>query len=64
MELLAIITYSIYANDTTIYSCLNIKPDQFNKGKLTADLKSDLQSVVNWGKQWLVKFNTSKVALF
>lgn len=40
---------------TTVYSCL-----QFDKVKLEADLQNDLQSVVNWGKEWLVNFNISK----
>lgn len=41
---------SICDDDTTIYSCHNGKSDRFNKVKLAADLKNDIQSV-NWGKE-------------
>lgn len=34
-----------------------------NKVKLATDLKNDFQSVVIWGKKWLVNFNTSKLYL-
>lgn len=54
----------IYVDGKTIYSCLNVKFDRFYKIKLTADIRNDLQSVVNWYKKWLVNVNTSKTKMF
>lgn len=51
---------SIYAENTTIYLCLNSKSDRFNKVKLAAELKSYLQSVANW----LINFNTTQTKPF
>lgn len=45
---------------TTIYSCLE---NQLGMVKLSADLKSDQQSDVNWGKYWLVNLYASKMKL-
>lgn len=55
---------SIYIDDTAIYSCLNGKFDRFDTVKLTADLKNDLQFVVNWGRKCTANFNASKTKLF
>ncbi len=53
----------IYADDTTIYSCLKNKSSVADKTNLAVRLEMDLQSVVNWGKNWLVNFNASKTKL-
>lgn len=45
-----------------IYSCFNSKPD-FDKLKLVVYLKNNTQSVVKWGKTWLVNFNAPKMEL-
>lgn len=42
---------------------LNGKSDLFDKVKLAAEVKNELQPVVNWGKKWLLNFNTSKTKL-
>ncbi|CAE1157727.1 unnamed protein product [Acanthosepion pharaonis] len=53
----------IYADDTTIYSCLKNKSSLADKTHLAVRLEKDLQSIVNWGKIWLVNFNASKTKL-
>lgn len=42
--------HDIYVDDTTIYSCLSIKSDQFAMVELAADVKNNTQSFLNWGK--------------
>ncbi|CAE1315900.1 unnamed protein product [Acanthosepion pharaonis] len=53
----------IYADDTPIYSCLKNKSSLADKTHLTVRLEKDLQSIVNWGMNWLVNFNFSKTKL-
>lgn len=47
--------FGIYSDDTTIYTCLVRKSDQFVKVKSASGLKkkNELHSVVNWGKERL-----------
>ena len=54
---------AIYADDTTIYSCLGKTNDLFDKIESAAELEVDLRTVVEWGKEWLVTFNASKTKL-
>ena len=54
---------AIYADDSTLYSCLNKTDDLFDMVELAANLEYDLRSTVEWGKKWLVSFNTSKTKL-
>ena len=54
---------AIYADDTTVYSCLGKTNDVFNKVEMAAELKVDLRTVVEWGDKWLVTFNPSKTKL-
>ena len=53
----------IFADDTTIYSCLSKSHTVFEKVELAADLESDLRTVTEWGDKWLVSFNSSKTKL-
>jgi len=53
----------IFADDTTIYSCLGKSHTVFDKVELAADLESDLRTVTEWGDKWLVTFNSSKTKL-
>lgn len=41
----------MYANETTIYSCVNDKSDWFELIKMAAEPKNDRQAVVNWDKK-------------
>ena len=54
---------AIYADDSTLYSCLDKTDDLFDMVELAANLEYDLRSTVEWGKKWLVSFNTSKTKL-
>ena len=49
-----------YADDTTVYSCLDKTNDVFDKVEMAAKLEVDLRTVVEWGDKWLVTFNSSK----
>ena len=40
---------AIYADDTTIYSCLGKTNDHFDKVELAAELEVDLRTVAEWG---------------
>ena len=53
----------IYADDTTLYSGLNFNGTPFEQLEYAADLEVDLASVVEWGKSWLVSFNSKKTQL-
>ena len=50
----------VYADDTTVYGHTSKHYDVLN---LATDLSSDLNRTVQWGKEWLVSFNTSKTKL-
>lgn len=50
---------NIYEDDPTIYRCTSKNLDDQN---LAADLFSDLAQVVQWGKDWFVKFKTKLMA--
>ena len=50
----------IYADDTTLYRCTSSDVDD---PTASADLSSDLEQVVQWGKDWFVTFNASKTKL-
>ena len=54
---------AIYADDTTVYSCLGKTNDVFDKVEMAAELEVDLRTVVEWGDKWLVTFNSSKTKL-
>ena len=51
---------ALFADDTTIYSCLDKKPTLSDCLEEAFDLEKDLTSATAWGSQWLVNFNTDK----
>ena len=51
---------NIYADDTSLYRCTSSDVDDHTAA---ADLSSDLEQVVQWGKDWFVTFNASKTKL-
>ena len=55
----------IYADDTTLYSCLDEPTDnrEFDRVEMAANLQYDLRTVVEWGEKWLVSFNSKKTQL-
>lgn len=60
----------IYADDTTIYSCLDescfdelSKDLAFERTEMAGNLQYDLKTVVEWGQKWLVSFNAKKTQL-
>ena len=53
----------IYADDTTLYSSLSHKSSNHVRSQMAKSLESDLSSIVEWGKRWLVIFNVSKTQL-
>ena len=54
---------AIYADDSTLYSCLGKSAKLFDKVEMAADLEYDLRSIVEWGKKWQVTFNSTKTKL-
>ena len=53
----------IYADDTTLYSSLNHKSQNSQRLDLTKNLENDLTLITDWGKKWLVTFNSTKTKL-
>ena len=53
----------IYADDSTLCSYCDQASDLWQQLELTYELKSDLQDTVDWGRRWLVDFNTGKTQL-
>ena len=54
---------AIYADDTTPYSKCDWASDLWQQLELASELESDLRDTVNWGKKWLVDFNSGKTQL-
>ena len=54
---------AIFADDTSLYSCLNEKSNLSDRTELSNNLEHDLSSVSNWGSKWLVTFNSTKTKL-
>ena len=54
---------AIYADDTTLYSKCDQASDLWQQLHLASELESDLQDTVDWGKKWLVDFDTGKMQL-
>ena len=52
---------NMYADDTTVYGQTS---KTCSDTVLAANLTSDLEHVVKWGKSWLVSFNSSKTTYF
>ena len=51
---------NIYADDTTVYGSTSETADDQS---LAEHLSADLENVVEWGKTWLVSFNSRKTKL-
>ena len=54
---------AIYADDTSLYSRCDWASDLWQQPELASELESDLRDTVDWGKEWLVDFNTGKTQL-
>ena len=54
---------AIYADDTTLYSKCDQASDLWQQLELASELESDLRDIVDWGKKWLLDFNTGKTQL-
>ena len=52
---------AIYADDTTLYSNCDEASDLWQQLELASELESDLRDTANWGKKWLVHFNTGEL---
>ena len=54
---------AIYADDTSLYSKCDQVSDLWQQLGLASELEYDLQDIVDWGKKWLIDFNTGKTQL-
>ena len=54
---------AIYADDTTLYSKCDQASDLWQQLELASELESDLRDTVDWGRKWLVDFNSGKSQL-
>ena len=52
-----------FADDTSLYSCVNEKSGLLDCLELAGSLELDSSSVTEWGSQWLVTFNSAKTKL-
>ena len=52
---------AIYADDTTLYSKCDQASDLWQQLELASEIESDLQHNVDWGRKWLVDFNSWKI---
>ena len=51
---------AIFADNTNLYSKCGNASDLWQELELAAELESDLQDTVDWGRKWLVDFNAGK----
>ena len=54
---------AIYAVDSTLYSKCDQASDLWQQLELASELESDLRDAVDWGRKWLVDFNSGKTQL-
>ena len=54
---------AIYADDNTLYSKCDEASDLWQQLELSSELELDLRDTVDWGRKWLVDFNTGKTQL-
>ena len=52
-----------YADDTTLYSKCDQASYLLQQLEKASKLESDLRDTVDWGRKWLVEFNTGKTQL-
>ena len=50
----------MYADDSTLYSCLDIKSDDQKRRNLVNSLESDLSQVNAWADKWHISLNSTK----
>ena len=55
-----IFNIAISGDDTTLYSKCDQASDLWQQLELAFKLESDLRDTVDWGRKWLVDFNTEK----
>ena len=58
-----IFNIAIPSDDTNLYSKCDQASDLWQQLELASKLESDLRDTVNWGRKWLVHFNTEKTWL-
>ena len=63
MTFLTMLSVIFYADDITLYSKRDQPSDLWQQLELVSELESDLRDTVEWGKKWLVDFNTGKTQL-
>ena len=54
---------AIYTDNTTLYSKCDQASDLWQLLELASELQSDLQDTVDWGRKWLVDFDSGKTQL-
>ena len=54
---------AIYADVTTLYSKCDQASHLWQQLELASELESDLRDAMDWGKKWLVDFNSGKTQL-
>ena len=54
---------AIYDNDTALCSKCYRASDLQQQLELSSELESDLRDTVDWGRKWLIDFNTGKPQL-
>ena len=54
---------ALYADDSTLYSSCKQAANQASQDRLASELDIDLNTIVEWGKSWLVTFNAGKTQL-
>ena len=59
----SISNFAIYTDDTGLYSKCDEACDLWEQLELASELESDLRGTVDWGRKWLVDFNTGKTQL-
>ena len=57
------VMFTVYADDTTLYSKCNQVSDLWQQLQLAFELESDLRDTVHWGTKWLVDFNAGETQL-
>ena len=60
---MVICNIAIYADNTTLYTKCDQASDLWQQLELASELESDLRYSVDWGRNWLVDFNTGKTQL-
>ena len=61
---MVICNIAIYADNTTLYTKCDQASDLWQQLELASELESDLRYSVDWGRNWLVDFNTGKTHWF